>query len=698
MFKPNALFLAILSITATSVYAEDNQTLPTITVSADKTASSSEKTKAYTVKDSSSATKLNIPVQETPQTVNVVTRQQMDDFNLTTTRDILRNTPGVTVTGLETNRTTYTARGFDISNILVDGVGIPQVDSYNYNGNDPDGYFYDRVEVIKGADALTNALGDPGATINYVRKRPTQEFQANAGISYGSWDTQRYEADISGPLTQDGRVRARLTGYEKAGNSYIDRYSEEKNGVQAIIEADLTDSTTASVGYSKVHQFSNGSQWGALPLINRAGQQLSYSRSYNYAPSWTYYDWSIDNYFAYIEQKLGGDWKAKLSYDEKASTLKDKMLYLGGAPSATDNTSGITLYPEIYNQKFRERTINLNFNGTYGLFGQRHEANFGYAWSDYNVKSYYALGDSYGVTTTDLASWTPATQSWSSIYPVDDVNIMIKSLYGATRLHLTDDLKMILGANYTEIDNKNTYQKNKVSPYAGLTYNFTPHYTGYVSYTSIFRPQTIINNATGKVSDPVEGKSYELGLKSAWLNNRLTGSIAVFRTEQSNFPLNSTYNATDFKYYSDLGTVRSQGIELGLAGKVSQNLEVSMGYSKFSLKNMETGVNPRQYNPTQTFNILTTYTVPQLPKLKVGASVQWQDAISDPATSNGYGLIKQGGYALLNLMASYTLNDHVSFQVNGNNVTDKKYLTGLYQGQGYYGAPANYTVAVKLKY
>jgi len=61
-------------------------------------------------------------------------------------------------------------------------------------------------------------------------------------------------------------------------------------------------------------------------------------------------------------------------------------------------------------------------------------------------------------------------------------------------------------------------------------------------------------------------------------------------------------------------------------------------------------------------------------------------------------LIKQGGYALLNLMASYTLNDHVSFQVNGNNVTDKKYLTGLYQGQGYYGAPANYTVAVKLKY
>jgi outer membrane receptor for ferric coprogen and ferric-rhodotorulic acid len=104
------------------------------------------------------------------------------------------------------------ARGFDISNILTDGVGFPL--SYNYNNSDPDTYFYDRVEVVKGADALTNALGDPSATINYIRKRPTKEFQANAGVSYGSWDTQRYEADISGSLTQDGRVRD-VSSYEK---------------------------------------------------------------------------------------------------------------------------------------------------------------------------------------------------------------------------------------------------------------------------------------------------------------------------------------------------------------------------------------------------------------------------------------------------------------------------------------------------
>ncbi|MFT4021220.1 MAG: TonB-dependent siderophore receptor [Acinetobacter sp.] len=694
----NLLYIAVLSIIATSLTHADDQTdvLPIIKLTAQSDTESSEKSKAYTVKNSRSSTKLNIPIQETPQTVTVVTRQQLEDFDLKSTRDILNSTAGVTVTNNEVDRTSYTARGFDISNILVDGVGIPSIDGYNYNGSDADSFFYDRIEVTKGADALTNALGDPGATINYIRKRPTKEFQASGGISYGSWDTQRYEADVSGSLTQDGRVRARLSGYEQAGNSYIDRYSKEKNGIQAIIEADLTNSTTVSAGYSKTHEFTNGGQWGGLPLINASGQQLSYASSYNYAPSWTYWDYSIDNYFADLTQKLGGDWKAKFSYNEKNTVLKDKMLYLYGAPSASNNTSDIYLYPEIYNYKTRERTFNLNFDGTYTLFGQQHEAALGYSWSNQIVRGYYAYGSSLGEYTTDLASWTPATQTWGQLYSFDPTNIFIRSLYGTTRLHLSNNLKLLLGANYTQINYKDTYNKNKVSPYAGLTYNFTPNYTGYVSYTSIFRAQNIINNATDAIADPIEGKSYEFGLKSAWLDKRLTGSIALFRTEQSNYPISSTYNYTDNLYHADLGTVRSQGVELSLSGQITDGLNISAGYTKYSFENTATGENPRTYYPTQTFNLLTTYAIPQLPRLKVGANFRWQDEITD--TLNGYGVVRQGAYGLLGLMAAYEVNKQISLQVNGDNITNKKYLAGVYCGQGYYGAPANYTVAVKFKY
>lgn len=674
--------------------------LPTLAVKANKTSAqdSSEKTKAYTIENTSSATHLNLSVKETPQTINVVTRQQLDDFSLRTTRDILNNTPGVTVTGLETNRTTYTVHGFDISNILYDGMGIPQVDSYNYNNSDPDSYLFDRVEIIKGADALTNGLGDPGATINYVRKKPTKEFQASGGISYGSWDTQRYEADISGPLTQDGRVRARLVGYEKAGNSYLDKYSEEKNGVQLIVDADLTDSTTASVGYSRTNQLTNGSQWGALPLTNSAGQQLSYARSYNYAPSWTYYDWSINNYFASIEQKIAGDWVAKFNYDERISNLQNQMLYLSGNPSSTDNTSGIYLYPEIYNQKFRDRTFNLNTTGTYSLFGRRHEANIGYSWSQNVTQSNYAYGSSLGEYTTDLASWSPSAQTWGNSFTAPTTALILRSLYGATRLHLTDDLKVLLGVNYAEINSRGNYTKNKTLPYAGITYNFTPTYTGYVSYSSIFRPQTVIDSSTGKTAVPVEGKSYEMGVKSAWLNNKLTGYLSIFRTEQTNFALSPTFDLSDNLYHSQLGTVRSQGVDIGLAGKVTDALELSGGYTKFSLKNLANGVNPRQYNPTQTFNILATYTIPQYPKLKVGGSVKWQSAIHDPESVSHAGLITQDAYALIGLMTSYDVNKNLRLQLNVNNITNEKYLTGLKDGQGYYGEPTNYNLSVNFKF
>ena len=75
----------------------------------------------------------------------------------------------------ETERTSYLSRGFEISNVLVDGVGIP-LEGYNYNNDNPDSFLFDRIEIVKGANALNNGIGDPGATINMIRKRPTQDF------------------------------------------------------------------------------------------------------------------------------------------------------------------------------------------------------------------------------------------------------------------------------------------------------------------------------------------------------------------------------------------------------------------------------------------------------------------------------------------------------------------------------------------
>lgn len=688
-------------------YAQDSevQALQTIQVKATSAEQSSEQTKAYNVKNSSSATKLNIEAKETPQTINVVTRQQIEDFGLTSTRDVLKNTPGVTVSNQETERTSYMARGFEISNILTDGVGFP-LSGYNYNNTNPDTYFYDRVEIVKGADSLTNAFGDPSATINNIRKRPTQEFQASGGVSYGSWDTQRYEADVSGAITSSGKVRGRIMGYEQTGDSYIDRYSSEKNGFAGIVEADLTDSTLLTVGYSQEQNKPNANNWGALPLLDANGKQISYDRSYNPNPDWAHWDNETQNAFVELKQKINEQWAAKLTYNYLDTKHNSRLLYYYGYPK-TDG-SGVSLTPWGGQEHQEKHAVDFNLEGTYKLFNREHEATLGYSYvrsRQQDKQSTGTINDSNVInsTTTDWASWTPQSITWSDFTEAANYTQNIDSIYAATRLHLNEDLKLLLGANYVRAESKGesygspmSYSESKVSPYVGLTYNFTPEYTGYMSYTSIFRPQTGIDKDTNQALKPIDGKSYEMGVKSSWLDDRLTGTLSVFKTEQNNYPLrNSDGNPLNRKVpTSDL---ESQGVEVGLSGQITDNVNLSFGYAQFSIKDIKNGGEARTYNPNQTLNLLTTYTPSVLPKLKVGAGLQWQDGVKlYDSTVNS--TITQDAYALVNLMASYEVNKHITLQANGNNIFDKKYLYSFPDGQGFYGPSANYTVAVKFKY
>ena len=710
-FKLSLLSLAIL--VSQQSFADDTQQLPTITVTAESEQSelSSERSKAYIIQNSSTASKLNIPLKETPQTVNVLTRQQLDDFALDNTRDVLRNTPGIIVSNQETERTSYLARGFEISNVLVDGVGIP-LEGYNYNNDNPDSFLFDRVEVVKGANALNNGIGDPGATINMIRKRPTSDLQTAFNASYGSWNTQRYEVDVSSPLTQDGKVRGRVFGYQQTGDSYLDRYELEKNGIGAVVEADITDTTLLTAGYTETNHKPNGVNWGSNPLINTEGEQLSYSRNYNYSPSWAHWDSNIKSYFAELEQKLGGDWTAKLTYDEKRTQRDSKLLFLSGKPGA-NGTSGIFLYPGMYIDDNKEQQASLSFSGTYPLWGQRHEASLGYVWAKNRLDELGYAGSFVNPLTTDLASFTPEEPSWDMSKTSGEMHIRQKnqSLYAATRLHLNDDLKLLLGANYVQAESSGSsygkdtvYDEDKVLPYAGLTYNFSPEYTGYLSYTSIFRPQTTKAD-DGSINKPIEGESYEVGVKGSWLDDKLTATMAVFRTEQSNYPLRDSDGIPTLRT-TQVSDLRSQGYEFGLAGQLTDHFNLSFGYTQFSLKDLINGGDARTFNPTQSFNLLTTYQVPQLPKLKLGLGVQWQDQtyLDVPeATTNGVitqkaGVIEQDAYALVNLMASYELNKHMTLQANGNNLTNEKYLFNFPNQQGFYGAPANYSVAVKFKY
>jgi len=193
--RPSLLTLALVAALAgpaLPAFAEagpnEATTLDTVKVTAD-----GEIPNSYTVKQASTATKLNLSLRHTPQSVTVLTRQRLDDMGLYALSDVMGQVTGVHVSVTDSERINYISRGYSITNFQIDGMLNTFGGSLKTN---TDSAIYERIEVVRGATGLTTGAGDPSGTINMVRKRPTQEMAMSAGQTLGRWGNQRLEADI----------------------------------------------------------------------------------------------------------------------------------------------------------------------------------------------------------------------------------------------------------------------------------------------------------------------------------------------------------------------------------------------------------------------------------------------------------------------------------------------------------------------
>ena len=196
-----------------------------------------------------------------------------------------------------------------------------------------------------------------------------------------------------------------------------------------------------------------------------------------------------------------------------------------------------------------------------------------------------------------------------------------------------------------------------------------------------------------QVLDPIEGRNLEAGLKTAWLDDRLSLNAAVFRATQNN-TAEAAGSFSDFQTYYRGVNATSTGYELELVGRLAEGWDINAGYTQFRLKG-EDGQDARTYVPRRTLHVSTGYRLPTLPALKVGAALRYQ---SDIRTTDGDAVIRQDAYALVDLMLRYTIDQHWSLALNANNVTNKKYINSLYWTQGYYGAPRNVSATLSWTY
>lgn len=676
-------------------------TLPEVNVKAVVTKSSlpSEQTKSYTVKETTSATRLESSIKETPQSISVITRQQLDDFRVLTVNDALSLATGIMVERVETDRNYYSARGFDITNFQVDGIGTPMTFGLTYG--DLDLAIYDRLEVLRGANGLLTGNGNPSATINFIRKRPTEAFQTKVDVTLGSWDNKRLDADISGALNADGSVRGRLVVAHQNTNSYLDRYSRERNVAYGIIEANITDNTSLAIGHTYHQNDSTGNNWGSLPLLYADGSKRQYRRSDSTAPNWSYWNVDTNISFAELTHQFKDDWKLKAQLMRKETNSDSRLNYIFGNE---DRATGLGLFtwPGMYRTVAEDHTADIYASGPFELAGRKHELVVGATWNKSDVVEKGRAGAGVALSSFESAGSLPLPAFGASTRDAD-FSIRTTNVYAAAKLNPTEALNITAGGSLLSYKlagisygvPQDADDRNKFAPYIGAVYDLNQTHSAYASYTTIYRPQIEVGSDLTPL-DPLKGKNYEVGIKSEWFNGKLNSSFALFRTEQENVPL--PVGIVGIRVINDGIQATSKGYEFDMSGEVTHHLSVNAGYTRLmSLRDDQNQtINP--HIPRHLAHIATVYKVPSVENLRVGASLNWQSDIH--AILGGF-RYEQGSYATLNLMANYQIDDHWSAAVNLYNVTNEKYLASLKWanfGQGYYAAPINGLATLTWRY
>ncbi len=683
-------------------FAADGSTvLETITVQGQS--GTTEGTGSYTTSQMNSATGLPLSIKETPQSVSVVTSQKIKDKAYTSLDQAINDVPGLVATpDYGDSRWQYYARGSLVSSIQYDGL-TNSVTTFSRDGTTQDDLIiYDRVEVVRGATGLLQGTGNPSASINLIRKKPTNTAQTSITTTGSSWGNGRVELDASRPLNDAGTVRGRFAGSFLGGQGYRD-YNDQRNFVlYGVIEADLTENTTASLGISHQKEHVDGYGNGGYPT-NPDGSFYDWTAKDFLGSDWEYSDKRKTTAYFDLEHRFDNDWKANVAaqYSWSRGTIESSYLsYSNGTYYKNDR---------IYDGDSKSYAIDGRLSGPVELFGRTHYLVFGASThkDDFSYTAFSA--PSYAV---DIFNWDPSSISKPSIttnYYNTNPTITETGLYGSGRFSITDDLKLILGARVSwydynsEVEEVSLEEKAKFVPYIGAVYDLTDTVSVYASYTSIFQPQTYYD-PSGSILAPIEGRNIEAGVKGSFFDDRLNASVAIFQSNQNNLPIYyGTACAGSTYCYTAADEVRTRGVELELNGKVTDQLNVSASYTYAKAEYIEGTKEGQIYNsavsPENMFKLYASYDFDRaLEGLTVGGGVR---AFSKTyyATTTSYK--EQPAYAVVDLMAKYAFNDSTAMQLNVNNVFDKTYYSKLSTSTAYgnfIGAPRNITLSLTHKF
>lgn len=659
-------------------------------------------------------------LRDIPQSVSVVTRQRMEDQNILSLNDALKQVTGITQQSSGANDSTgdFFSRGYQSNSFQVDGLNVSRVTNRDASF---DLAVFERVEIHRGARGLFKGAGDPGVSYNLVRKRAQAPFRVQTAISAGSWQTYRGELDVTGALTDSGRVRGRAVVAVTDSESYLDNVDNNKRVGYGTLEFDVAERTTVSVG--AIWQQIDGSWAQGLPAYTD-GRLPDVSRSASLAADFARFDSRSLDGFLDLEHEFsnGGAFKAAVRHQQRQSESSAVLAQSGIAADGT--ISGLRYFK--WDQGWGAGTLDpkpntdtsadVYFSTPLQLFGRSHSLLVGadYVTSEAN-QSLVRRGDvagTYDIHTFDPSTLVePAVTSPLAQNSNNTADIESYGVYGELRIKPTDALTLIAAGRFSWHDQQTTNNlthavtstgpSNGVfTPYAGVIFDVSRALSLYAVYSESFVPQAQLMTFAGERLAPKEGQQYEAGIKGEFNDGRLTAHAAVYRINDVNRALSDTVNPG---FYVSVGEVRSQGFETEISGQLTPRWNLTAGYAFTETEYIkapasDVGLPFSTNTPKHNVNLWTHYRLPDhwVAGLEVGGGVRYVSEFYNGTTVRFIG----DAYAVASLMAGYRINERYKLALNVDNLFDRKYWQRVNGPAGFnlYGAPRSVTMTLRATF
>ena len=654
----------------------------------------------YDPKTSRTATKTDALLRDTPQSISVVTEELIKDTAMNSMGDVVRYMPGITMAQGEGNRDTTVIRGnSSTADFFVDGLR----DDVQYMR---DLYNIERVEGLKGPNAMIFGRGGSGGVINRVTKQADWHDHGEFNLQLGSWDRRRASVDVGHGINDTAAFRVTAMGEDS--DSYREGYEQRRYGLNPTLAFRLGEGTTLNLSYEHFRDDRVADR--GVPSLN--GLPLDTDPETFFGDPERSPVWARVNAFNAV---INHDF-ANGVHLRNATVYGDyDKFYQNVFPTDTKNNGTLVTLGAYNNFTTRENAFNqtdLTFGFSTGNVSHTllAGAELGRQVTGNRRETGYFGAPGSLTTAVDVPASNPIyvgpiefRQSRLTLAAGDPTNrgtTDIAAVYVQDQIEFSPKLQAIVGLRYEHIEvdftdvRRNhvfTTEDGMLSPRVGLVYKPVESMSLYASYSNSFMPrageQLSSLSVSNEALDPEEFKNYELGAK--WdIHPALSLTGALYRLDRENVVV-----ATNVPGVSELVKgQRTEGVEISLSGEITEHWKVIGGYAYQDSENLLTQKQIASV-PRNSASLWNRYDFND--QWGVGLGATYRDDMYAAADN----AVVLPGYTRVDAAVFYTVNPNVRLQLNVENLLDEQYYASGHTNNNITpGAPRGYYLTASFKF